>query len=234
VTDTPAPAVQVTDLVHRWPGSHHGSGGFTLRLPDFRLAPGERVLMLGASGSGKSTLLSLICGVSVATTGTVAVAGTDLARLSPRARDRFRADRIGVIFQQFNLLPWATGLDNIVLPLTFSPARRARTPNPRAEALRLAAALGLDPALMTRGPARALSVGQQQRVAVARALIGGPGLIVADEPTSALDAGSQAAFLDLLTAQVAARGASLLMVSHDDRLGSRFDRVVQLDRMLAA
>jgi putative ABC transport system ATP-binding protein len=87
---------------------------------------------------------------------------------------------------------------------------------------------------MTRGPARALSVGQQQRVAVARALIGGPGLIVADEPTSALDAGSQAAFLDLLTAQVAARGASLLMVSHDDRLGARFDRVVQLDRMLAA
>jgi putative ABC transport system ATP-binding protein len=234
VTDTPAPAVQVTDLVHRWPGPRHGPGAFTLRLPDFRLAQGERVLMLGASGSGKSTLLSLICGVSVATTGTVTVAGTDLARLSPRARDRFRADRIGVIFQQFNLLPWATGLDNIVLPLTFSPARRARTPDPRVEALRLAAALGLDPALMTRGPARALSVGQQQRVAVARALIGGPGLIVADEPTSALDAGSQAAFLDLLTAQVAAQGASLLMVSHDDRLGARFDRVVQLDRMLAA
>jgi putative ABC transport system ATP-binding protein len=231
VTDAPAPAVQVTDLVHRWPGA---SRGFELRLPEFRQATGERVLMLGASGSGKSTLLSLICGVSVATQGTVTVAGTDLARLSARARDRFRADRIGVIFQQFNLLPWATGLDNIVLPLTFSPARRARTPDPLAEALRLAAALGLDPAQMTRGPARALSVGQQQRVAVARALIGGPGLIVADEPTSALDAGSQAAFLDLLTAQVAAQGASLLMVSHDDRLGARFDRVVQLDRMVAA
>ena len=226
-----APAVQVTGLVHRWPGT---SRGFELRLPDFRLAQGERVLMLGASGSGKSTLLSLICGVSVATQGTVMVAGTDLARLSPRARDRFRADRIGVIFQQFNLLPWATGLDNILLPLTFSPARRARVLDPRAEALRLAGALGLDAPLLTRGPARALSVGQQQRVAVARALIGGPGLIVADEPTSALDAGSQAAFLDLLTAQVAAAGASLLMVSHDDRLGARFDRVVQLDRMVAA
>jgi putative ABC transport system ATP-binding protein len=228
VTDTSA--VLVSGLVHRWPGA----GRFTLRLPDFRLAQGERMLMLGASGSGKSTLLSLVCGVSVATKGTVMVAGTDLARLSSRARDRFRADRIGVIFQQFNLLPWATGLDNIVLPLTFSPARRARVADPRAEALRLAGALGLDPALMTRGPARTLSVGQQQRVAVARALIGAPRLIVADEPTSALDAGAQAAFLDLLTAQVAAVGASLLMVSHDDRLGSRFDRVVQLDRMVEA
>ena len=227
--DAPPPAIEIADLVHRWPGG----GKFALRLPAFRLEAGERVLMLGASGSGKSTLLALICGVAVAVQGRVAVAGTDLGRLGPRARDRFRADRIGVIFQQFNLLPWATGLDNIVLPLTFSPARRGRVADPRAEALRLADALGLDPALMTRGPARALSVGQQQRVAVARALIGGPDLIVADEPTSALDAAAQGAFLDLLTAQVAAAGASLLMVSHDDRLGGRFDRVVHLERMLA-
>lgn len=225
-----ATAVEIAGLIHRWPGS----GAFELRLPAFRMEAGERVLMLGASGSGKSTLLALICGVAVAARGRVAVAGTDLARLSPRARDRFRADRIGVIFQQFNLLPWATGVDNIVLPLTFSAARRARVADPKAEALRLAGALGLDPSLMVLGPARVLSVGQQQRVAVARALIGGPGLIVADEPTSALDASAQGAFLDLLTAQVSDAGASLLMVSHDDRLGARFDRVVHLEQMLEA
>lgn len=186
------------------------------------------MLLLGASGSGKSTLLSLICGIVAPQAGHVAVMGQDLARLRPVPRDRLRAERIGVIFQMFNLLPYATGLDNILLPLRFAPARRARCPDPRAEALRLAQALGLSDDLMTGTPANRLSVGQQQRVAVARALIGSPPLIVADEPSSALDRDAQSGFLDLLFTQIRAAGATLLMVSHDRSLAPRFDRVVEL------
>ncbi len=184
--------------------------------------------MLGESGSGKSTLLSLICGIVVAQSGLVAVDGTDLASLRPGARDRFRAERIGVIFQQFNLLPYATVADNILLPLQFAPDRRKRAGDALATAARLGAALGLPDGFMSTQAGR-LSVGQQQRVSVARALIGQPPLIVADEPTSALDANTQDAFLGLLFDQVQATGTSLLMVSHDERLGHRFDRVLRLE-----
>ena len=216
-------ALALRDMRFGWPG-----GDFTLSVPNLRVARGERVLLLGESGSGKSTLLSLICGINAADSGQVVVDGTDLGPLRPAARDRFRAERIGVIFQMFNLLPHASALDNILLPLRFAPDRRARAGAMRDTALGLTRALGLPDALVTRGTAAALSVGQQQRVAVARALIGAPPLIVADEPTSALDAGAQGAFLDLLFAQLAAAGSSLLMVSHDDRIGARFDRVVTL------
>ena len=192
----------------------------------FALEKGERALLLGASGSGKSTLLSLICGISAPQSGAVEVDGETISALSRRRRDRFRAERIGIVFQQFNLLPYASPLDNILLPLRFAPSRRARVGDGRKEALRLAAALGLTADIVEGGKAGALSVGQQQRVAVARALIGAPPLVVADEPTSALDADAQAAFLELLFAQTDAANATLLMVSHDDRLAARFDRVV--------
>ena len=208
----------------RWPGRQT----FRLSVPDFSVAPGESVLLLGESGSGKSTLLSLICGIVVPQEGRVEVDGTDLSALRPGARDRFRAERIGVIFQQFNLLPYGTVRDNILLPLRFAPDRRARAGDAGAQADRLCTALGLAPDLMT-APAGRLSVGQQQRVAVARALIGQPPLIIADEPTSALDARTQDAFLGLLFDQVRAAGSALLMVSHDDRLGARFDRVLRLE-----
>ncbi len=189
--------------------------------------PGETVLLLGESGSGKSTLLSLICGTVLVDTGTVHVAGTDLSNLSGGQRDRFRAEQIGMIFQQFNLLPFGSVLDNILLPLRFAPSRRDRVGNGRVEAGDLCAALGLPDLLATK--ASTLSVGQQQRVAVARAMIGRPPIIIADEPTSALDATSQSAFLDLLFSQVQAHGTTLLMVSHDPRLGERFDRVIAME-----
>ncbi|WP_223423596.1 ABC transporter ATP-binding protein [Tateyamaria pelophila] len=208
----------------QWPGR----AAFTLAVPNFSVASGETVLLLGESGSGKSTLLSLICGTMLADDGKVFVAGTDLATLSGGGRDRFRAEQIGVIFQQFNLLPFGTVADNILLPLRFAPKRRLRAGDARATAVDLCAALGLPQDLFTTR-AHTLSVGQQQRVAVARALIGQPPLIVADEPTSALDANSQAAFLDVLIAQTRANNAALLMVSHDPRLSARFDRVVHME-----
>ncbi|MEM8577946.1 MAG: ABC transporter ATP-binding protein [Pseudomonadota bacterium] len=215
-------ALRVSGVRHSWPG------GFTLDVPHLSLEAGESVLLLGRSGSGKSTLLSLICGTLTPAAGEVRVAGTDLTGLRPAARDRLRADRIGVIFQQFNLLPFGTVRDNITLPLRFSAQRRARSAPDEAEAL----CRGLDlPAGVLDMQAAHLSVGQQQRVAVARALIGAPGLVVADEPTSALDEGSQTAFLDLMFAQLARTRAALLMVSHDARLGARFDRTLRLEEL---
>lgn len=215
--------LSLTGVRYRWPGRV----SFALDIPDFRLARSESVLLLGESGSGKSTLLSLICGTITADDGTVEVAGTDIASLSAGKRDRFRAEHIGLIFQQFNLLPYASVLDNILLPLRFAPLRRARV----ASLFDTARALCLDLSLpedAISAQAGTLSVGQQQRVAAARALIGAPPLIVADEPTSALDAATQATFLNLLFAQARASGSTLLMVSHDARLGVHFDRVIQM------
>ncbi len=204
-----------------------------MAIDAFRMRKSESVLLLGQSGSGKSTLLSLICGTIAPQAGQVSVNGTNLTALSGPERDQFRAETIGVIFQQFNLLPFARVADNILLPLQFAPRRRHRTGDTWAQAERLCAALSL-PSDILRRRADTLSVGQQQRVAVARALIGGPPLLVADEPTSALDAETQSVFLDLLFNQVAAHGQSLLMVSHDPRLAERFDRVVRMEEIVSS
>lgn len=223
-TDT-AFALSLDQVKFRWARRD----AFGLVVPDFRIARGERVLLLGESGSGKSTLLSLICGINTPQSGAIHIDGTEMTPMRPAARDRFRAEKIGIVFQQFNLLPYASPIDNILLPLRFAPARRALSGDARAAAFVLSDALGLARGVMTSATADRLSVGQQQRVAVARALIGAPSLIVADEPTSALDAGSQANFLDLLFAQCTAAGSTLLMVSHDERLSPRFDRSVRME-----
>lgn len=163
--------------------------------------------------------------------GKVLLAGKEFSSLAGPKRDRIRAEQIGVVFQQFNLLPFGSVLDNIALPLRFAPKRRARVPNASAEAKRLCSALGLPEDVLGQN-AGSLSVGQQQRVAVARALIGSPPLLVADEPTSALDAATQTAFLDLLFSQAEEQGTSILMVSHDARLANQFDRVVNINDLL--
>lgn len=218
------PILQLNDVRYRWPGR----ATFELYIPSLAVARSETVLLLGESGSGKSTLLSLICGTIIASSGRVCVADTDIASLSAGQRDRFRAEQIGLIFQQFNLLPFARVQDNILLPLQFAPERRKRVSNVEEEAKRLCHDLGLPDDVMT-ARAGALSVGQQQRVAAARALIGTPPLIIADEPTSSLDASTQATFLELLFAQSQAHGTTLLMVSHDARLSEQFDRVIHMD-----
>lgn len=223
MTQTGRP-LALNDVRYRWPGR----GKFELVVPDLTLDAGETVLLLGESGSGKSTLLSLICGIIIAQSGHVSVAGTDIASLSAGKRDRFRAEQIGLIFQQFNLLPFASVRDNILLPLRFAPDRARRVAAPQTEADTLCRNLGLPDNIMSTQAGR-LSVGQQQRVAAARALIGMPPLVIADEPTSSLDATAQTAFLELLFAQSRAHGATLLMVSHDARLSGQFDRVIRMD-----
>jgi putative ABC transport system ATP-binding protein len=204
-------------------------GRAVLTIDALAFTRGERVFIAGPSGCGKSTLLALVAGVLTPTRGTVRVLGQDLGTLSGAARDRFRGAHCGIVFQQFNLLPYLSVVDNVLLPLGFSPERRARVgTGTRDEARRLLAALGLEAlAAESRGVAT-LSVGEQQRVAVARALLGRPELVIADEPTSALDADARGAFLELLLAECRASGGTLLFVSHDAALGAVFDRRIDL------
>jgi len=216
-------ALALADLTYRWPRQPAPC----LDIPRFDVAAGERVFLHGPSGGGKSTLLAVLGGVALPDSGTVTLLGQRIDTLSGRARDCFRADHIGFIFQQFNLLPWLSALDNVLLPCTFSAHRNSRAGDARTAAAHLLGHLDLAPDLWQR-PAAELSVGQQQRVAAARALIGKPGVILADEPTSALDAPRQQRFIDLLLAETQAAGSTLLFVSHDDRLAAHFDRRVAL------
>lgn len=213
--------LELTDLRYDWGDTP------CLDLAAFSLEAGESVFLAGASGSGKSTLINLIAGVLTPQGGTLRLLGHDLGQTPGAARDRLRADHIGLVFQQFNLIPYLSALDNVRLPCRFSARRRREAGDVEAAARQLLTALDL-PEPLWRQPARTLSVGQQQRVAAARALIGAPELILADEPTSALDADRQTRFLDLLVGQCEASGAALLFVSHDTRLAARFDRTVQL------
>ena len=206
-----------------------------LDIARFEVAAGERVFIEGPSGSGKSTLFSLLGGVSSPREGTVRVLGTTISEMPARRRDRFRADHVGFVFQMFNLVPYLSMVDNVTLPCRFSRRRRERARSrsgaPEAEARRLLARLGLDGDELLGRAVTDLSIGQQQRVAVARALIGAPELIIADEPTSALDEGTRERFLELLSAQCDEAGASLLFASHDTRLGAVFDRRVALGEL---
>ncbi|MDO6459802.1 ATP-binding cassette domain-containing protein [Granulosicoccaceae sp. 1_MG-2023] len=215
-------AIAISDLSFRWPGSQT-----SLQIKQWRLAAGRRCYLHGPSGSGKTTLLNLLCGLLLPEAGEIRIAGQCLNRMRAQQRDVFRADHIGVIFQQFNLLAHLTVRENITLPLTFSPARRARAEKNGSRVEALLKALEL-PVSIADSPVSALSTGQQQRIAVARALIGDPALIIADEPTSALDDDARERFLALLFAQVEASGSSLLFVSHDRRLRPHFDEVVAL------
>jgi putative ABC transport system ATP-binding protein len=223
----PVCIIRLKDVEFSWPGK----GAFSLAVEDFALPARERILLIGPSGSGKSTFLSLLCGILAPRSGQIEILGHDLTKLGAAARDAFRAEHFGIIFQMFNLLPYGSVIDNVLLPLSFAPERRHRATaagSAPEEAQRLLARLGLEPGLLSSHSAANLSVGQQQRVAAARALIGAPEIVVADEPTSALDRDRQGAFLDLLFAETGAAGAALIMVSHDETLAPRFDRVLRL------
>jgi len=222
-----ATVIDVENLLFRW----SAGGDPCLDIPHFEVEAGERIFVHGPSGSGKSTLLGLLGGVLVPERGSLRLLGDDLTTLDAAARDRFRADHVGFIFQQFNLIPYLSVIDNVLLPCRFSAQRKARAVvaglTLHDEAARLLSHLDLDTALYQR-QALQLSVGQQQRVAAARALIGQPEIVIADEPTSALDAERQIAFLDLLSKECEAAGSTLLFVSHDRRLAQKFSREIAL------
>jgi putative ABC transport system ATP-binding protein len=225
--------IEIRDLQFTWPRQ----SAPCLDIPHLDIAAGERIFIHGPSGSGKSTLLGLLGGILVPQRGTISVLGAALERLPAAARDRFRSDHIGFVFQLFNLVPYLPVIENVVLPCRFSARRRSQAikagVSVRAEAVRLLSHLDIGAELLER-PVTELSVGQQQRVAVARALLGRPEVVVADEPTSALDADRQAAFLRLLLQECSAAGATLLFVSHDRRLAGEFTREIALPSINAA
>lgn len=223
----PDPVIRIEGLSFAW------NGGATPVLDIERLviAPGEKIFVQGPSGSGKTTLLSVLGAVVRPRRGVVDVLGLNLASLKSAARDRFRADHVGFIFQMFNLIPYLSMVDNVVLPCHFSTRRRDRASDrgnsPGEEAGRLLSRLAMPDDARSR-PVTALSVGQQQRVAAARALIGAPEIVIADEPTSSLDADARQSFISLLFEECGRTGSTLVFVSHDQSLGAGFDRRLSL------
>ena len=227
--------LELKNIKYRWPQQTRDC----LSIEHWAIAQGETLFVQGESGSGKSTLLSLIGGLIQAQAGELLFNFDgkcfDIGQLSNTQKDQWRVDYLGFIFQQFNLLPYLSMIDNVALPCLMSKRRKrlaTTTATLQEEVVRLLTRLDLS-ADLHHQPVRQLSIGQQQRVAAARALIGQPALIIADEPTSALDAARQEGFLTLLNQACVENGSSLLFVSHDLRLASQFDRQVTLSSLNA-
>jgi putative ABC transport system ATP-binding protein len=222
------PAIDISELRFSWRNGQDP----VLNIKCLQIKSGERVFIEGPSGSGKSTLLSLIAGVVTPQQGTINVHNVHLNALGGAGRDRFRADHIGFIYQMFNLIPYLSVIENVTLPCRFSSARRDRAAGQssgfQAEAIRLLNMLGMDDPAVINKPVTELSVGQQQRVAAARALIGAPKIIIADEPTSSLDRDHRKAFIQLLFNECDREETSLVFASHDTALESLFDRTIRL------
>ncbi|SLN40743.1 ABC transporter ATP-binding protein [Pseudooctadecabacter jejudonensis] len=209
----------------------YGATGFRLHVPEFTLAARERVAIVGPSGSGKTTLLNLIAGILTPEAGRIDVAGTDVSQLSDAERRKFRASQIGFVFQDFALLDYLPARQNILYPYRITPALTLdQDARDRAEALAVACGIGDK---LDRHP-NALSQGEQQRVAICRALVTQPNLILSDEATGNLDPDSKARILDLLFEQAAEAGASVLAVTHDHELLPRFERVLDFAQFRVA
>ena len=213
-------AIKISNLQYVWPESNTP----IIDIPALEIELGGSVFLQGASGSGKSTLLSLLAGTLKASSGTLQILGTDLTSLSSRRRDRFRAEHIGIVFQQFNLIPFLTVEGNLKLASRFVNQSVSGT---EVRAKKLLESLRLDSAILERRADR-LSVGQQQRVAIARAFINQPEILLADEPTSALDTEARDLFMQLLMSVREATGCTLIFASHDSSLASFFETKIVL------
>ncbi len=227
-TDTPqsGPLLEVSGL-----GKQVSSGNAPLQILQdiaFAVGAGEALAIVGASGSGKSTLLGLLAGLDLPSTGSVRIAGQDIFALDEDARAELRGDKVGFVFQSFQLLPALTALENVMLPLELANAERVRE---RSVALLERVGLG---SRLTHYP-RQLSGGEQQRVALARAFAPEPQLLLADEPTGNLDAATGASIIDLMFEMNAEQGTTLVLVTHDEALAARCSRRIRLaaGRMMA-
>ncbi len=193
-----------------------------LDIPQLDVAEGEQVVLRGESGGGKTTLLHIISGIVSADSGSIRLDGTELTNFSEATRDRIRADKMGYVFQTFNLLPAFTALENVCLGMTF--ARKKMNSERGKELLNK---VGLSDR-MHYLPSQ-LSVGQQQRVAVARALANKPRLLLADEPTANVDPVNQKRIIDLIKDVCRQESVAILLVTHSDEIASRFERVERLE-----
>ena len=210
--------------LHNLNYTFQGSSLPVLSIPAWQVARNERVFLQGESGSGKSTLLGLLAGLQLPTLGEVEILGARMSALGVGKRDRFRAKHLGVVFQQFNLIPYLSALENVLLAAQFGTLDRRGA---RQRAIELLESVNLPSSLHDR-KAAALSIGQQQRVAIVRALINEPSLLLVDEPTSALDHNNRDAFLALLFDMLADVDCAMVFVSHDPTIGRLFDTHVRL------
>ena len=210
--------------LHNLNYTFQGSSLPVLSIPAWQVARNERVFLQGESGSGKSTLLGLLAGLQLPTLGEVEILGARMSALGAGKRDNFRAKHLGVVFQQFNLIPYLSALENVLLAAQFGTSDRRGA---RQRAIELLESVNLPSSLHDRKAAE-LSIGQQQRVAIVRALINEPSLLLVDEPTSALDHNNRDAFLALLFDILADMDCAMVFVSHDPTIGRLFDKHVRL------
>ncbi len=195
-----------------------------LDIPDFEIAAGEQVVLIGPSGCGKTTMLHTIAGITNPDSGTVTIDGVEITRYSEAVRDRIRADKLGYVFQTFNLLPAFSAIENVLLGMTF--ASKKISPSRARELLEQ---IGLGHRLNNKPSA--MSVGEQQRVAIARSLANQPALLLADEPTANVDPANQQQIVELIKSCCQEENIALLMVTHSMEVAEQFDRVVQLDEL---
>jgi ABC-type lipoprotein export system ATPase subunit len=195
-----------------------------LDIPEFEIEAGEQVILIGPSGCGKTTMLHTIAGITQPDSGKVFLDNVELTRYSESARDRIRADKLGYVFQTFNLLPGFSAYENVILGMTF--ASKKRSPE-RAKALLERVGLGH----RLNNKPHQLSVGEQQRVAVARALANRPSLLLADEPTANVDPGNQQQIIDLIKSSCETEKIALLMVTHSMEVADQFERVERLEQL---
>ena len=225
------PVIEIADLRFAWKKQAQP----VLNISSLQINRGERVFLSGPSGSGKSTLLNLLAGVALPQSGSLKVLGQHMNALGSAQRDHFRAHHIGFIFQMFNLIPYLSVIENVTLPCRFSEKRKhkvlAQADSLEDEAIRLLDHLDMAQDDVLHKPVNELSVGQQQRVAAARALIGSPELVIADEPTSSLDADRRAAFIELLFRECDNAHATLIFVSHDNSLRTPFERTIEFQQL---
>ena len=214
--------INLSNLQFSYPKQPHS---LVLDIPSWSLATGEHTLIYGSSGSGKSTLLNVLNGLLSVNTGIVKVLDQHLEKMTSRQRDKFRANNIGYVFQQFNLIPYLDAIDNIRLASYFSKSVSKSALN--KEIIALLKTLNM-PETDWKKPVRTLSIGQQQRIAIARALINKPALLIADEPTSSLDQENRDSFMALLMSIVKDNCITLLFFSHDMSLSHYFTRVESL------